>query len=178
MRVIAATNKNLRDEIDKGNFREDLYHRLNVVPIEVPSLRERREDIPLLVDLFLKESAHQDGESCKTMTSEALDLLTNYHWPGNVRELKNLVEHLVILAPNTDITPEDIPSGYHASMLSDAFQADKYLAIDNFKDAKKAFERSYIRSKLADNNGNITRTALQIGVGRSYLHKKLKQLDI
>ena len=178
VRVIAATNKNLRREIDKGNFREDLYHRLNVVPIEVPSLRARKEDIPLLVGLFLRESAQQNGESCKTMTGEALDLLTHYHWPGNVRELKNLVEHLVILAPNATITPEDIPAGYHAGMVCESAQSEKYLAIDNFKDAKKAFEKFYIQSKLAGNKGNITRTAQQIRVGRSYLHKKLKQLEI
>ncbi len=178
VRVIAATNKNLREEIDKGNFREDLYHRLNVVPIEVPSLRERKEDIPLLVDLFLRECAQQDGESRKTMTGEALDLLTHYHWPGNVRELKNLVEHLVILAPNATKTPEDIPACYHTGMICESALSDKYLTIDNFKDAKKAFERLYIRSKLAGNKGNITRTAMQIGVGRSYLHKKLKQLDL
>ncbi len=178
VRVIAATNKNLREEIAKGNFREDLYHRLNVVPIEVPSLRERKEDIPLLADLFLRECAQQNGESRKTMTGVALDLLTHYHWPGNVRELKNLVEHLVILAPNATITPEDIPAGYHAGMICESVQTEPYLAIDNFKDAKKAFERFYIQNKLDDNNGNITRTALQIGVGRSYLHKKLKQLDL
>ena len=178
VRVIAATNKNLRQEIDKGHFREDLYHRLNVVPIEVPCLRERKEDIPLLVELFLRECAQQNGEPRKTMTADALELLKHYHWPGNVRELKNLVEHLVILAPNAAITPEDIPAGYRAGMLGDAAQSEKYLAIDNYKDAKKAFERFYIQSKLADNKGNITRTAMQIGVGRSYLHKKLKQLGL
>ena len=178
VRVIAATNKNLRQEIDKGHFREDLYHRLNVVPIEVPCLRERKEDIPLLVELFLRECAQQNGEPRKTMTADALELLKHYHWPGNVRELKNLVEHLVILAPNAAITPEDIPAGYQTGMLGDAAQSEKYLTIDNYKDAKKAFERFYIQSKLADNKGNITRTAMQIGVGRSYLHKKLKQLGL
>jgi two-component system nitrogen regulation response regulator NtrX len=178
VRVIAATNKNLRQEIDKGHFREDLYHRLNVVPIEVPCLRERKEDIPLLVELFLRECAQQNGEPRKTMTADALELLKHYHWPGNVRELKNLVEHLVILAPNAAITTEDIPAGYQTGMLGDAAQSEKYLAIDNYKDAKKAFERFYIQSKLADNKGNITRTAMQIGVGRSYLHKKLKQLGL
>ncbi|MDJ0885376.1 MAG: sigma-54 dependent transcriptional regulator [Desulfobacterales bacterium] len=178
VRVIAATNKNLRQEIEKGHFREDLYHRLNVVPIEVPSLRERQEDIPLLVDLFLRESARLNKEPRKTMASDALNLLTHYHWPGNVRELKNLVEHLAILAPDAVITPEDIPAGYHTGMHCEPAPAEKYLGIDNFKEAKKAFERFYIRSKLTDNEGNITRTAQQIGVGRSYLHKKLKQLDL
>ncbi|MDJ0720253.1 MAG: sigma-54 dependent transcriptional regulator [Desulfobacterales bacterium] len=178
VRVIAATNKNLRQEIEKGNFREDLYHRLNVVPIEVPSLRERQEDIPLLVDLFLRESARLNGEPPKTMAADALELLAHYHWPGNVRELKNLVEHLAILAPDAVITPEDIPVGYHAGLLCESAPSEKYLGIDNFKEAKKAFERFYIRSKLTDNKGNITQTAKKIGVGRSYLHKKLKQLGL
>ncbi len=178
VRVIAATNKNLRQEIEKGNFREDLYHRLNVVPIEVPSLRERQEDIPLLVDLFLRESARLNGEPPKTMAADALELLAHYHWPGNVRELKNLVEHLAILAPDAVIMPEDIPVGYHAGLLCESAPSEKYLGIDNFKEAKKAFERFYIRSKLTDNKGNITQTAKKIGVGRSYLHKKLKQLGL
>ncbi len=177
VRVIAATNKNLRREIDRGNFREDLYHRLNVVPLEVPSLRERSDDIPLLVDLFLKECARLNGEPRKFLADDALDLLRQYPWPGNVRELKNLVEHLVILAPGETIEPDDIPRSYHTDAMTEVMQAGRYLAIDNFKEAKKAFEKSYIRSKLAHNHGNITRTARQIGVGRSYLHKKLKQLD-
>ena len=178
VRVIAATNKNLRDEIDKGRFREDLYHRLNVVPIEVPSLRQRAEDIPLLLELFLAECARQNGEPRKTMAAEALDLLMRYPWPGNVRELKNLVEHLAILAPRETIRPEDIPLSYHTSSMADAIQAEKYLAIDSFKNAKKAFEKAYIKNKLDENHGNITRTAMKIGVGRSYLHKKLKQLGL
>ncbi len=178
VRVIAATNKNLRDEIDKGRFREDLYHRLNVVPIEVPSLRQRAEDIPLLVELFLAECARQNGEPRKTMAAEALDLLMRYPWPGNVRELKNLVEHLAILAPRETIKPEDIPLSYHTSSMADAIQAEKYFAMDCFKSAKKAFEKAYIKNKLDENQGNITRTAMKIGVGRSYLHKKLKQLGL
>lgn len=178
VRVIAATNKNLRREIEKGRFREDLYHRLNVVPIEVPSLRERVEDISLLVELFLEDCARQNGEPRKTMEGDALDLLMRYPWPGNVRELKNLVEHLAILVPRKTIKPDDIPLSYHTSSIADAIQEEKYLAIDSFKSAKKAFEKSYIKNKLSENNGNITRTAMKIGVGRSYLHKKLKQLEL
>lgn len=178
VRVIAATNKNLRREIDKGRFREDLYHRLNVVPIEIPTLRERAEDIPLLVELFLDDCARRNGESRTVIAADSLELLMRYPWPGNVRELKNLVEHLVILAPRKIITPEDIPLNYHTSPIADAIQAEKYLALDSFKSAKKAFEKAYIHNKLADNNGNITRTAMKIGVGRSYLHKKLKQLGL
>lgn len=178
VRVIAATNKSLRDEIDRGRFREDLYHRLNVVPIEVPSLRERAEDIPLLVELFLAQCERQNGEPRKTMAADTLDLLMRYPWPGNVRELKNLVEHLAILAPRETIKPDDIPRSYHSSSMADAIQADKYLAIDSFKSAKKAFEKAYIKNKLDENHGNITRTAMKIGVGRSYLHKKLKQLGL
>ena len=178
VRVIAATNKNLRNEINNGHFREDLYHRLNVVPIEVPSLRQRVEDIPLLADIFLNECARQNGEARKDISSEALDLLLRYPWPGNVRELKNLIEHLAILAPGETIRPDDIPVGYHTSTIAASLQVEKYFAIEDYKNAKKAFEKAYIRSKLADNNGNITRTALQIGVGRSYLHKKLKQFEL
>ena len=178
VRVIAATNKNLRDEIGKGRFREDLYHRLNVVPIEVPSLRERAEDIPLLADRFLKECARQNGDARKTMAAETLDLLQRYPWPGNVRELKNLVEHLAILAPRETIRPGDIPLSYHTSAAADGIPAEKYLAIASYKSAKKAFEKAYIKNKLDENNGNITRTAMNIGVGRSYLHKKLKQLGL
>ena len=178
VRVIAATNKNLRHEIDKGLFREDLYHRLNVVPIEVPSLRARIEDISLLVNIFLDECARQNGEPRKAIAKEALDLLRRYPWPGNVRELKNLVEHLVILAPGATIRQEDIPISYHTNSPADLIPNEKYLQIDSFKNAKKAFEKAYIRNKLAENKGNITRTARKIGVGRSYLHKKLKQLGL
>lgn len=178
VRVIAATNKNLDLEIEKGTFREDLYYRLNVVPIEVPPLRERKEDIPILANHFLDDCALQNRTHRKNIAPEALVMLASYQWPGNVRELKNLIERLVILVPEDQITVNDIPPSYKAENAPRKEPQNDYLAIDDFKDAKHAFEEAYIREKLQENGGNISQTARQIGVGRSYLHKKLKQLNV
>jgi len=178
VRVIAATNKNLALEIEKGTFREDLYYRLNVVPIEVPALRERKEDIPVLVSHFLDDCALQNRTHRKDIDPEALDMLATYQWPGNVRELKNLIERLVILVPGNQITVNDIPPSYRTEKAPGREPQNDYLAIDDFKNAKKAFEEVYIREKLQENGGNVSQTARQIGVGRSYLHKKLKQLNV
>jgi two-component system nitrogen regulation response regulator NtrX len=177
VRVIAATNKNLSSEIKKGTFREDLYYRLNVVPIEVPSLRERKDDIPLLADHFLDDCAIQNRSRRKHIDPEALDLLAAYPWPGNVRELKNLIERLVILVPGERITPDDIPISYRTNDLSATAIETDFLSIDDFKEAKKAFEEVYLRDKLRENDGNVSQTARRIGVGRSYLHKKLKRFN-
>ena len=177
VRVIAATNKDLTVEIEAGRFREDLYYRLNVLPIEVPSLRERKDDIPLLVDHFLNDCALQNRTRCKTIDEEALDILKRYAWPGNVRELKNLIERLVILVPGDQITKDDIPPSYRIEKPWPSLMEESYLMTNDFKDAKKAFEETFIREKLRENDGNVSQTARQIGVGRSYLHKKLKQLN-
>jgi two-component system nitrogen regulation response regulator NtrX len=177
VRVIAATNKNLASEIKKGTFREDLYYRLNVVPIEVPSLRERKDDIPLLADHFLDDCAIQNRSRRKHIDAQALDLLAAYPWPGNVRELKNLIERLVILVPGERITPDDIPISYRTNDLSATAIETDCLSIDDFKEAKKAFEEAYLRDKLRENDGNVSQTARRIGVGRSYLHKKLKRFN-
>jgi two-component system nitrogen regulation response regulator NtrX len=179
VRVIAATNKDLAREIEKGRFREDLYYRLNVVPLEVPTLRERKDDIPQLVDHFLDDCAVQNRTRRKTIDPGALDVLAAYHWPGNVRELKNLIERLVILVPGDHIKASDIPSSYRGQAAGSALPPkDTYLSIDDFKQAKKTFEEIYIREKLKENDGNVSQTARRIGVGRSYLHKKLKQLNV
>ncbi|MCB2166784.1 MAG: sigma-54 dependent transcriptional regulator [Deltaproteobacteria bacterium] len=177
VRVIAATNKDLASEIKKGTFREDLYYRLNVVPIEVPSLRERKDDIPLLADHFLDDCAIQNRSRRKHIDPEALELLAAYPWPGNVRELKNLIERLIILVPGERITPDDIPPSYRTDDLSATVIETDCLSIDDFKEAKKAFEEAYLRDKLRENDGNVSQTARRIGVGRSYLHKKLKQFN-
>ena len=177
VRVIAATNKDLTVEIEAGRFREDLYYRLNVLPIEVPSLRERKDDIPLLVDHFLNDCALQNRTRCKTIDDEALDILKRYAWPGNVRELKNLIERLVILVPGDQITKDDIPPSYRIEKPWPSLKEESYLMTNDFKDAKKAFEETFIREKLRENDGNVSQTARQIGVGRSYLHKKLKQMN-
>ncbi|MGD2000076.1 MAG: sigma-54 dependent transcriptional regulator [Desulfobacterales bacterium] len=177
VRVIAATNKELEKEIEEGIFREDLFYRLNVVPIEVPALRSRIEDIPLLVDIFFDEFAKQSQKEKKKMATGALDLLRYYVWPGNVRELKNLVERLAIMVEKEIIDIGDLPEPYNPAAGPDAVLSEsELLAIDNLKEAKKVFEREYIQKKLEENKNNITRTAEILGVGRSYLHKKIKEI--
>ncbi len=177
VRVIAASNKGLEEEIEKGSFREDLYHRLNVIPIKVPALRQRRKDIPLLVNIFLAESARQNQTTVKELTPKALDLLCSYPWPGNVRELKNLLERLTIMVKKDIIEEIDLPDSYYPGGIKHPELIEpKFLLMDDFKEAKKAFEKEFILKKLHSNNNNITKTAKTIGVGRSYLHKKIKKL--
>ena len=173
VRVIAATNKDLEAEIEQGNFREDLYFRLNVIPIGVPPLRERVEDIPDLVGEFLEEISFNTNLESKEFTSEAIEILGKYQWSGNVRELKNLVERLVIMTPGKEIHPRDIPPPFNSeSAIKEEFESS--LAGGSFKDAKSAFEKAYIERKLREFNGNISQTAEAIGLERSNLHKKIK----
>jgi two-component system, NtrC family, nitrogen regulation response regulator NtrX len=176
VRVIAASNKGLEEEIEKGSFREDLYHRINVIPINVPALRQRCEDIPLLVDIFLAESAKQNQTTRKKLAPKALDLLCSYPWPGNVRELKNLLERLTIMVKKDIIEDTDLPASYYpgGAKRPELFEP-QFLLMDDFKEAKKVFEKEFILKKLFLNNSNITKTAKVIGVGRSYLHKKIKK---
>jgi len=177
VRVIAASNKNLEQEIEQGNFREDLYYRLNVIPIEVPPLRQRIDDIPELVETFLDEFANQNRSNRKSITAAALDMLCSYSWPGNVRELKNLIERLVIMVDKEEIDIDDIPASYNPAIYKDFGRVGpQFLQLDKFKEARKAFEKEFIRVKLIENRNNITKTAEAIGVGRSYLHKKIKSL--
>jgi two-component system nitrogen regulation response regulator NtrX len=179
VRVIAASNKHLEDEILRGNFREDLYYRLNVYPIVVPPLRDRADDIPVLVETFLSDFAVHNNEPKKQIAPAALDVLRRYPWPGNVRELKNLIERLTILVEKDSIGPEDIPPVYRPGAASaNPRGAERLLEIGNFKEAKHAFEQEYIKRKLAGNDDNITQTAREIGVGRSYLSKRIKALKI
>ncbi len=175
VRVIAASNKNLETEIERGSFREDLFYRLNVLPIEVPPLRQRVADIPLLVETFLNEFAIQNRSKKKKITPEALDILSKYNWPGNVRELKNLVERLAIIVEDEAIDSKDIPGAYNREGgLMPKYHEANFLEIDNLKEAKLAFEKEYINRKLLLHQNNVTKTAEAIGVGRSFLHKKLK----
>ncbi|MGD2271179.1 MAG: sigma-54 dependent transcriptional regulator [Desulfobacterales bacterium] len=179
VRVITASNKDLKTEIERGTFREDLYYRLNVIPIEVPRLWDRREDIPLLVKTFLEESADKTRSSRKKMSAGALELLLQYTWPGNVRELKNLVERLAIMVEKDIIDESDIPSPYNPlTATGEAPSAPPWFLIDDLKAAKKAFERDFIKKKLAEHQKNIKKTAEVIGVGRSYLYKKIKSMKI
>jgi two-component system nitrogen regulation response regulator NtrX len=178
VRVIAASNKNLQEEIKKGNFREDLFYRLNVIPIHVPSLHERKEDIPLLVQHFIELTVEEQGLKPKQITKEAVELLTQYDWPGNVRELKNMVERLMILVPRPVLTPEDLepvledqipvqPSG--ASRVSD------HLSL---RQARAVFETEFISQRLKENDWNISKTAENLQIERSHLHRKIKLLGI
>jgi two-component system nitrogen regulation response regulator NtrX len=177
VRVIAASNKILEEEIEKGRFREDLFYRLNVLPIEVPPLRQRASDIPILVDTFLEEFAELNRSKRKKITPAALDRLSKYAWPGNVRELKNLVERLAIMVDSAAIDVKDIPDAYNL----DAWQEPDLTGTgvhlfqrDDLKEAKLAFEKEFINLKLTQHHNNVTKTAKTIGVGRSYLHKKIK----
>ena len=176
VRVIAASNKDLEREIEKGAFREDLYYRLNVIPIEVPPLRNRTEDIPLLVETFLKEFSEEGHCGLKGVTSLAIEHLKLYRWPGNVRELKNLVERLAIMTESEVIDEGDIPSSYKRedTMTPEVGIFD----VDSLKEAKKQFEKMYILQRLSENENNISQTADSIGIERSHLHKKIKALGL
>ncbi|MFP7755914.1 sigma-54-dependent transcriptional regulator [Thermodesulfobacteriota bacterium B35] len=179
VRVLAATNKNLEEEIENGNFRADLFYRLNVVPIQVPDLRERLEDIPLLVEDFLRQFRNK-GLGEKTFSDRAMAMLMGHSWPGNVRELRNVVERLVIMSPGATIDAEDVARSL--GVAPDEASAGpairgEYLRLP-FKEARKQFEYDYLKAMLQAHNGNVSQTAEQIGMERSHLHKKVKALGI
>ncbi|HSS43940.1 MAG TPA: sigma-54 dependent transcriptional regulator, partial [Thermoanaerobaculia bacterium] len=169
-RILSATNKNLAEEIRHGTFREDLYFRLSVVPIDVPPLRERAEDIPALANHFLRQASARFGRRPKTFSPSALQALTVYRWPGNVRELKNLVERLMILSPSEEIAREDLE---FPPQTAETVPADATL-----KDAREDFERRYILAALRRHRGNVTRAAEALQVERSNLYRKLKSYGI
>jgi two-component system nitrogen regulation response regulator NtrX len=173
VRVIASTNKNLEEEIERGNFREDLFYRLNVIPFFVPPLRDRREDIPLMADYFLREFTMSYGRKPKELTPEAYQVLIDYHWPGNVRELRNLIERIVILNPQVRVDARHIP--LVASRKSADRTGDRFGSL---QEVREAAERDYILKKLEETNGNVTRTAELLGLERSNLYRKMKTLGI
>jgi two-component system nitrogen regulation response regulator NtrX len=181
VRVIAASNKNLTEEIRKGAFREDLYYRLNVIPIEVPPLRDRKDDIPLLVDHFLREFAAEYGQKPKSMDSAAMELFLRHHWPGNVRELRNIIERLMIMVPGPVIAVNDVPPPVRKGEAPSGRATPApgiSTAYATLREARAAFERDFIIQKLKENDGNISKTADEIGVERSNLHRKIKALGI
>ncbi|MBU0989435.1 MAG: sigma-54 dependent transcriptional regulator [Proteobacteria bacterium] len=178
VRVIAATNKDLEAEIGKGRFRDDLYYRLNVIPMRVPPLKERIEDIPGLVDVFVSEFSLITNIEPKKVSEEAISTLQKYDWPGNVRELKNLIERLMIMVPSDVISDEDIPAPFNRNAdIKTDFEST--FVLGSLKEAKGEFEKAFIEAKLREFNGNISQTADAIGIERSNLHKKIKvyQLD-
>jgi two-component system nitrogen regulation response regulator NtrX len=180
VRVVAATNKNLEVEMEEGRFRQDLYYRLNVIPLVVPPLRDRKEDIPLLAQRFLTDFALKEGEEEKTITDDAIRILKEHDWPGNVRELKNIIERLVIMTPSDVIAGSDIPplnKDEQAEETSGELQADGETA-DSLRAAKMDFEKIYIMKKLQEFDGNISKTAEAIGLERSNLHRKIKSYGL
>ncbi|MHB8769423.1 MAG: sigma-54-dependent transcriptional regulator [Syntrophales bacterium] len=173
VRVLAATNKDLEKEMEEGRFRQDLYYRLNVIPLRIPPLRDRTEDLPLLVDRFLKDFAAKEGEPEKRVTAEVLAVLMRHNWPGNVRELKNIIERLVIMTPSDTISAADLPPLF-GEERREAIPPEPDGGGDSYRAAKQNFERQYIIRKLREFDGNISRTAEAIGLERSNLHKKIR----
>ncbi len=172
VRVLAATNKNLEYEMEKGRFRQDLYYRLNVIPLEIPPLRDRIEDVPLLADHFIREFSLKESKKEKHIADDAFEVLEDHIWPGNVRELKNIIERLVITSPSDIITADDIPILSKENHISrdSGFSEDVY----SFKGAREIFEKDYLVKKLVENDWNVKKTAESIGLERSNLHKKIK----
>ncbi len=182
VRVIATSNKDLTEEIGAGRFREDLYYRLAVVPLRVPSLKERREDVPDLARLFIARSAETSGMSARELSADTLTALQAYDWPGNVRQLRNLMDWLLIMAPGgagdpirADMLPPEIGSSAPALLTIDP--AADIMALP-LRDARDLFETQYLHAQLLRFGGNISRTAQFVGMERSALHRKLKQLGV
>jgi two-component system nitrogen regulation response regulator NtrX len=174
VRIIAATNKRLDEEIERGRFRADLFYRLNVIPFEVPPLRQRIEDIPLLVDHFNRKYSSSYKRQPKIFTDDAIERLQSHDWPGNVRELRNTIERIVIMSPLERITADDLPllgpSGQRALPPRSGFAS--------YRKEREAHERQYILRKLAEFSGNVTRAAEAMGIDRSYLYRRMKALGI
>ena len=175
VRVIAATNKELEEEIHKGNFREDLFFRLNVVPIHSPSLRERREDIPLLIAHFIAYFSEENNYRRKSFAPEALQRLRDYPWKGNVRELRNLVERLLIMCRNDPITPGDLPDYISGR---DGEEESSLLQLGKWKEFKVRSEKAFLEKKLEEFSFNVAKTAREIGLPRSNLYQKIASLAI
>jgi two-component system, NtrC family, nitrogen regulation response regulator NtrX len=175
VRVIASTNKDLEDEISRGNFREDLFYRLNVIPFFVPPLRERSEDIPQLAQHFLKELATRYGRRPREISDDAMEALMRYAWPGNVRELRNLIERIVIMNPTTTrFDSKHLPP----LVYRDGGRRAARSEFSTLHQARDAYERDYILKTLDHNHGNVSRTAEVLGLERSHLYRKMKALGI
>jgi two-component system nitrogen regulation response regulator NtrX len=174
VRVIAASNKKLEDEIAHNRFREDLFYRLNVIPLTVPPARDRLEDIPLLVEHFLSLFCRKYGRKTKTLSPEAMQLLLHHSWPGNIRELKNIIERLVIMVTAETISADDIP--FSKGRMQFDFN-DSYLLM-TLREAKERFEKDFLIRKLKQNDGNISKTAKELNIERSNLHRKIRNYAI
>ena len=173
VRVISATNKPLDELIESGEFRADLFYRLNVIPFQIPPLRERLEDVPALVEHFNRKFSHAYGKRAKIFSDDAIAALQNYVWLGNVRELRNTVERIVIMHENGEVSADDLPE----FNSKDAAPASSFR-FPSFKDATDAYQREFILHKLAEADGNVSRAAELMGVDRSHLYRRMKNLEI
>jgi len=182
VRVLAATNKDLEKEMEEGRFRQDLYYRLNVIPLRILPLRDRREDIPPLVERFLRDFAAKEGETEKKVADEVMAVLMRHHWPGNVRELKNIIERFVIMTTANMISRCDVLPLFAEGAVPEGGEvpipSEEKAAVDTFRAAKQDFERQYILRKLREFDGNISKTAESIGLERSNLHKKIRSYGL
>ncbi len=191
VRIIAATNKDLEKEVEKGNFREDLFYRLNVIPIKIPPLRERKEDIPLLAEFFLKKICKREGIEEKKFSKKAIKALMNYSWPGNVRELENLIERVVILSENNIIEEEELfPQPLAFRNMEDNFVEDKHVLLKSLKIPEiseegielnkilREIEMFYLKKALELSKGVKTRAAKLLGLNRTTFIEKLKKYNL
>ena len=172
VRVVAATNKRLDEEIEKGTFRSDLFFRLNVIPFEVPPLRERVEDVPLLIDHFNRRFAKAYGKKPKVFDAEAIELMQRYSWPGNVRELRNTIERVVILHQNHRVAVTNLPAFGESEPPASSYR------FPSFKEASDAYHREFIQRKLDEAEGNVSRAAELMGIDRSHLYRRMRALGI
>jgi two-component system nitrogen regulation response regulator NtrX len=180
VRVVSSTSRDLREEIAAGRFREDLFHRLNVVPVNVPGLSERREDIPELVDYFITRICEATGMPRRLLADDALAALQVRAWPGNLRQLRNNIERMLILAsgaPSEPITADMLPAEAAVNQQTTALGAERIIALP-LREAREVFEREYLNAQMLRFSGNISRTAAFIGMERSALHRKLKSLGL
>jgi two-component system nitrogen regulation response regulator NtrX len=180
LRVISSTNRDLADEIEAGRFREELYHRLNVVPIQVPSLEDRREDIPTLADYFIAAFNKSQGLPMRKLSEDAVTLLQTMQWPGNIRQLKNIIERVLILGPDKgEVEAKELPQAGGGSDESESgLTIGGTLATLPLREARELFEREYLMTQINRFGGNISRTASFVGMERSALHRKLKSLGV
>jgi two-component system nitrogen regulation response regulator NtrX len=172
VRVIAATNKRLDEEIEKGTFRSDLFFRLNVIPFEVPPLRERLEDVPLLVEHFNQRFAKSHGKKPKQFDANAIEAMQNYSWPGNVRELRNTIERVMILHQNQRVGVKDLPAFGNEEPPASSYR------FPSFKEASDAYHREFIQRKLDEAGGNVSRAAELMGIDRSHLYRRMRALGL
>lgn len=178
VRVIAASNKDLSEEIGKGTFREDLYYRLNVLPIVVPTLKERRDDIPELAQHFLRLHSEEQGMKPKEFSPQGMEALQRHDWPGNIRELRNLIERLLIMVPKAVIDAADVEMFLQGRAPSGVPSLAVGTNYDSLREARNAFEREIISLKLRENNWNVSKTADELKIERSHLHRKIKLLHV